>query len=257
MTQSKYLIRPVTAEDLKYMAPEDPIIPIENSLDICEFFYDTIQGEGSGIGYPAAFLRLQGCTLDCVWCDTEWRIGTRYALPTLFESMEAVDLITRFRKGHRLILTGGSPLKQQDRLVNFLVQFNERYGFTPVIEIENECTIIPSWGLFTFVDVWNNSPKLSSSGMKPFVRIKPAVLNWFSENCSSCWFKFVVSCEEDWQEIQMDFIDPGYIRVDQIILMPLGKTVEELSITRPIALELAIRHGARYSSREQVVLNEL
>ena len=42
-------------------------------LEISEFFCDTIQGENF-IGYPATFLRLQHCSLDCVWCNPR-RIG--------------------------------------------------------------------------------------------------------------------------------------------------------------------------------------
>ena len=34
-------------------------------LNIAECFCDTIQGENM-VGYPATFLRLQGCTLNCV-----------------------------------------------------------------------------------------------------------------------------------------------------------------------------------------------
>lgn len=254
--ESKYIIEPY---------PKDSNCPPHISevdgtiLDIVEFFYDTIQGEGVGMGIPAAFLRLQGCTLNCQWCDTDWRKGWRYTHAEIFIKIDESNLISRFQNGHRLILTGGSPLKQQDRLIWFLRMFRMRYDFLPVIELENECVLIPSSFLKTHISVWNNSPKLSSSGMKRQVRYKPEVLREmkYVNSTATVTYKFVITCEEDWQEIQMDFIDPGFVRHNQIILMPLGDTIAELEKHRPIALAMAIKHGVRYSTREQVILGEL
>jgi organic radical activating enzyme len=55
--------------------------PNEPFLNVAEFFMDTIQGENF-VGYPAAFLRLQNCTMGCLWCDTQevWRRGNPYTL---------------------------------------------------------------------------------------------------------------------------------------------------------------------------------
>ena len=143
-------------------------------------------------------------------------------------------------------------MKQQNNLCLFLEEFNDRYKFLPVIEIENECTLLPGNIFAGYIDVWNNSPKLSSSGMRKEVRIKPVVLKYLSSIASS-WFKFVVSGEDDWKEIQMDFIDPGYIRKDQIILMPLAYNLEELEKNRSAVIAMAIEYNVRYSSREQLV----
>lgn len=229
----------------------------KETLDIMEFFCDTIQGEGRNIGQPSAFLRLQGCTLDCVWCDTEWRLGGRFTFDRIFKLMEEpkFNLIGKFAMGHHLILTGGSPLKQQFSLMDFIDAFKRRYYFVPVIEVENECTLTPNYEMVNYVDVWNNSPKLSSSGMKRQVRYKPEVLKYMSEiEGHAVWYKFVVSCEEDWYEIEKDFLEPGYVKNWDIILMPLGATLEELEKNRPFVVDLALRKGVRYSTREQLVL---
>ena len=55
-------------------------------LEVAEFFYDTVQGEGINIGVPAAFIRFQHCSLDCQWCDTQevWRYGNPYTFDELF-----------------------------------------------------------------------------------------------------------------------------------------------------------------------------
>lgn len=222
-------------------------------LNVSEFFYDTIQGENF-IGYPAAFLRLQGCTLDCDWCDTEavWREGNPYSFDELFTLMEP-NLINKFNEGQHLILTGGSPLKQQFQLIMFLRKFQKKYGFLPFIEIENECTIMPSSQILSFIYRWNNSPKLSNSENSVHARYKPEVLKTLSSFDDS-WFKFVITCPEDWEEIQMDFLDPSLIKKDQIVLMPEGATRIEIEKNREMVVDMAIKHNVRYSTREHIIL---
>src|SRR5919108_515738 len=40
-------------------------------LRVTEIFH-SIQGESSWAGFPCTFIRLTGCPLRCVWCDTEY-----------------------------------------------------------------------------------------------------------------------------------------------------------------------------------------
>jgi len=41
------------------------------SLRIAETFF-SIQGEGPTAGLPAVFVRVQGCSVGCAWCDTKY-----------------------------------------------------------------------------------------------------------------------------------------------------------------------------------------
>lgn len=225
----------------------------EDKLAIAEMFCDTLQGEGVNTGVVSTFIRLQGCTLQCVWCDTldVWPIGNEYTFNEIFEMFEKVDLIEKFRKGQHMILTGGSPLKQQTRLIAFLEQFIEKYEFKPFIEIENEGVLEPLYKMIEFVDCWNNSPKLSNSGMKERVRLKPDIisqLNLFENS----WFKFVISNERDWEEIVKDYLP--LIDREKIILMPEGDTQEKLNERRGFVADLAIREGVRFSDRMHVTI---
>lgn len=224
-------------------------------LNVAEFFTDTIQGEGVYVGVPASFLRLQGCTQSCVFCDTKevWRFGNPYSIEELLNIVEESSVVERFKQGHHLVLTGGSPVLQQDALIEFIHRFIERFGFKPFIEIENECTIMPSEDLIDIVDCWNNSPKLENSKNPKNVRYRPEILKKLS-SLENSWFKFVVSTDEEWKEIKNDFIDKKLISKSQIVLMPLGADQEELGRNREYVVKMAVREGVRYSTREHIVL---
>ncbi len=224
-------------------------------INVAEFFTRTVQGEGINIGVPSAFLRVQGCTQNCAWCDSKdvRQQGNPYTFDELFQLMEQNGLIDDLKAGHHFVITGGSPVKQQDALISFLEVLEIQYGFVPYVEIENECTLMPLPAFEFLVKCWNNSPKLSNSGNPRQSRYQPAVLQELSSYKNS-WFKFVVEDETDWQEIQMDFLDPGLIQKDQIILMPVGRDIKELEQNRIPVVELAIKHGVRFTDRLHVTL---
>lgn len=224
-------------------------------LNVSEFFSNTIQGEGVSTGVPATFLRLQNCTLSCFWCDSTevWRQGNPYSIPELLKLIEESSLVEKFHSGQHLILTGGSPLLQQVPLIYLIEQFITRFGFKPYIEVENECVKQPLDGLIELVDQWNNSPKLNNSGMKVLLRYKPEVLT-FMNSLRNSWFKFVIENEEDWKEVERDFLETKFINKERVILMPCGDTQEKLNITRPIVADLACRENVRFSDRLHVTI---
>ncbi len=66
----------------------------------------SVQGEGILAGVPSSFLRLTGCNLRCVWCDSpesSWRpTGERQSLE---------EIVRWCREGPRhVVLTGGEPM---------------------------------------------------------------------------------------------------------------------------------------------------
>lgn len=229
-------------------------IPKGVSLFVAEMFGDTIQGENF-VGWPATFLRLQHCTLNCSWCDSEsvWRYGNPYSIQEICDIWEKEGFVDKFKNGQRLVLTGGSPLKQQLDLIELIELFIDRYGFKPYIEIENESVLPMHRKMIDYIDCWNNSPKLESSNNTLKARYKPEILRQLSTLRNS-WFKFVVIDENDWSEIKRDFLDTDLIRKDQIVLMPEGATKEELENTRELTVNIAIREGVRFSDREHVII---
>ena len=70
--------------------------------------YASIQGESSYAGRPCVFVRLTGCNLRCVWCDTEYAFydGQRRSVEDVVNEVQshAIDLVE---------ITGGEPLLQK------------------------------------------------------------------------------------------------------------------------------------------------
>lgn len=69
--------------------------------------FHSIQGESTHAGRPCTFVRLAGCPLRCIWCDTTYAFHAgRWML--VGEVLAAVD---RF-PGRLVEVTGGEPLAQ-------------------------------------------------------------------------------------------------------------------------------------------------
>lgn len=77
------------------------------TLKVHEIFY-SVQGESSRIGLPTVFVRLTGCPMRCVYCDTEYAFsgGSNMSLEQIMENVAGY--------GARYVtVTGGEPLAQK------------------------------------------------------------------------------------------------------------------------------------------------
>ncbi|HYH84887.1 MAG TPA: radical SAM protein, partial [Pyrinomonadaceae bacterium] len=80
---------------------------VSNMLRVTEIFR-SIQGESTHAGRPCAFVRLTGCPMRCVWCDSEYTF-------TGGEHVSIEDVMHEVRAfGCQLVeVTGGEPLAQK------------------------------------------------------------------------------------------------------------------------------------------------
>jgi 7-carboxy-7-deazaguanine synthase len=99
-------------------------------MQVTEIFR-SIQGESTFAGLPCTFVRLTGCNLRCVWCDTEYSFyGGR--------KMTLDEVLAQARKfGGKLVeITGGEPLLQEE--VYPLMDRLLGEGYTVMLETSGE-----------------------------------------------------------------------------------------------------------------------
>src|ERR1700693_2837474 len=75
-------------------------------MKVSEIFY-SIQGEGILAGIPSVFVRLSGCNLRCVWCDTPY---TSWNPEGREMSLDEILAAVRGYQATHVVLTGGEPL---------------------------------------------------------------------------------------------------------------------------------------------------
>ncbi len=96
------------------------------NLRITEIFL-SIQGESSHAGRPCSFVRLTGCPMRCIWCDSEYTFtgGDHVGFDDIFAKL------TDF--GCNLVeVTGGEPLAQKN-VYPFITELCDR-GYEILIE---------------------------------------------------------------------------------------------------------------------------
>ena len=216
-------------------------------MKIADLFY-SIQGEGSLVGVPSAFVRLSGCNLRCHWCDTpytSWKpTGEEMSLARIVEEVRA------FETNH-VVVTGGEPMLFQE--VVALTREFRAMGMH--ITIETAGTVFR--GLEC--DLMSISPKLANSVPEgPWatqhdrLRIQPGVLSKLMTNYDH-QLKFVVERPEDIEEIRQLLrtvaAEPG-----RVILMPEGTDRQVLRERSVWLADICKLEGFRFSPRLHVEL---
>jgi 7-carboxy-7-deazaguanine synthase len=98
-------------------------------LRVTEIFR-SIQGESTHAGRPCTFVRLTGCPMRCVWCDSEYTFtgGDHMSLDDVMQQVHAL--------GCKLVeVTGGEPLAQKQAFVLIGRLCDE--GFEVLVETGN------------------------------------------------------------------------------------------------------------------------
>ncbi|MEM0492808.1 MAG: radical SAM protein [Candidatus Thermoplasmatota archaeon] len=111
------------------------ILTIVLLMLVNEIFY-SIQGEGSWMGLPNIFIRLTGCNLRCLFCDTTYAYDQGFEM-SIDEIIKEVE-----RYPYRFIcITGGEPLIQQETLE--LIDNLVAKGYTICIETNGSISVKP------------------------------------------------------------------------------------------------------------------
>lgn len=216
---------------------------------ISEIFH-SLQGEGSLIGVPSAFIRTSGCNLRCSWCDTPYASWNPEGKQMSVD--EIVGTVELYAVQH-VVLTGGEPMIAPQ--ISDLASELKVLGYH--ITIETAGTVAPG-GIAC--DLASLSPKLLNSAPDKLVhaawhkrheaeRWKPAVISQWVKNYDY-QLKFVISQASDLEEVEGMLGKTGCeIPRHKVHLMPEARTPEALRAKAGWLAELCKKRGYRYAHR--------
>jgi organic radical activating enzyme len=165
-----------------------------------------------------------------------------------------------------IIWTGGEPTIKghQEAIVNFFRYWKSidpsvkkvlsggliyTDAVTAYSEIETNGTIEITDTLRVYIDQINCSPKLSNSGMTEKQRIVPEAIKNIMNSYRTYQFKFVISNEEDVQELFRDFVVPFSIPLTNVVCMPGLDDVANFEERTQFVLEMAKKYKFRGLTR--------
>ena len=156
---------------------------VGQELRITEIFH-SLQGEARTVGVPTVFVRLTGCPLRCVWCDTEYAFsgGEILELPQVLERVAAYGC-------DHVCVTGGEPLAQPECLELLSELCDQGYevsletsGALPIADVDPRVSRVmdlkaPDSGE-SHRNLWDNLAQLTQHDQVKFVISSRADYDW-------------------------------------------------------------------------------
>jgi 7-carboxy-7-deazaguanine synthase len=184
-------------------------------MRITEIFF-SIQGESTRAGEPCVFVRLTGCSLRCVYCDTKYSYagGRDMSLDDVLSTVAGYPA--------KLVeVTGGEPLEQDDvyPLMNSLLD----RGYSVMLETGGHVSI-------------DRVPKA-------VVKIIDIKCPDSHEGHTVCWdniglaephdeFKFVISSREDYEWSKGVYLDRLRSRKNAVLFSPSHDDLPAVDLAR-------------------------
>ena len=209
-------------------------------------------------------------------CDTEYAWAPVYRhlskLATADEMADRLmDLEPAFHDAEEgtwthLVLTGGEPMLSQAAIVDVLETLERRNNLPRYVTIETNGTQAPRAAFADFVErrygsgerewLWSASPKLRLSGEGWKAAIRPEVLAAYNALSPAGQLKYVVdgsaAAWDDVERATAAFRTAGVAW--EVMIMPLGATLDRLTETQTAIAEGAIERGYRFTPRLHVWL---
>ena len=201
-----------------------------SQVRITEIFH-SLQGESTRVGLPTVFIRLTGCPLRCVYCDTSYAFdgGRKMDIPAIIEQ-------TRTFGTAYVTVTGGEPLAQPECLLllagladsGFDVSL-ETSGAMPIDSVDPRISII--------MDL--KTPSSGECHRNLYENI--AQLKKIDE------VKFVIETEEDYQWCQSKLIE--YQLADRVTAVLFSPVYGKMNPTRLAEKIIADRLPVRFQTQ--------
>lgn len=221
-------------------------------MRISEIFY-SIQGEGRFLGVPSVFIRVSGCNLRCVWCDTpytSWKPeGKNWSLSKILSE------VAKYPTPH-VVVTGGEPLLAPE-IEELSSRLKQRGAH---LTIETAATLFKP----VAADLISMSPKLANSTpwkrergkfapMHERRRLNPAVIQKFL-HAHDYQLKFVVERRKDFAEIGEILAQLQGVDATQVMIMAQGTSTGELKRREKWIVESCKLFGYRFTPRLHIQL---
>ena len=199
-------------------------------MRITEIFF-SIQGESSHAGKPCVFVRLTGCSLRCVYCDTTYSYAGGQEMP-----LEGVLAEVGRHPAKLVEVTGGEPL-EQDEVYPLMNSLLDR-GYSVMLETGGHVSIerVP----------------------KPVIKIIDIKCPGSHEGHTVCWenidlaaphdeFKFVISTRADYDWSKAVYLEKLRHRSNVVLFSPSHDELPPVNLARwilddglPVRLQLQI-----------------
>jgi 7-carboxy-7-deazaguanine synthase len=207
-------------------------------MQITEIFR-SIQGESTYAGMPCIFVRLTGCNLRCIWCDTEYSFygGTKMSIDEVLVDVRRLSESVGRRAVNLVEITGGEPLLQKEvyPLIDRLLE--EQYRVLVETSGERFVGNLPE-AVVRILDV--KCPGSGEGGTFDMANL--AVLR------PSDQLKFVLASREDY-EFARQFICEHNLpaKVEALIFSPVFGNLEARSLAEWILEDgLPVRMGMQF-----------
>lgn len=216
----------------------------ERKMKVVELF-NSIDGEGRRAGELATFIRLFGCNISCVYCDSQYSCVAEEQGKLPFTEMSITQIVDKCKQlgSKNITLTGGEPLIHED--VKYLIMALSEEGFDVNIETNgavdlasyykegnlnnNEIVNIPK-----YKNVWYTIDyKCPASGMEDKMILSNFDVRHYKY--TNTVYKFVVGSKQDLDVAKR--IIQGYILTDEnlgnyIYLSPVFGDIEPKDIVK-------------------------
>lgn len=234
------------------MKAHNDVVPNGQRLRIAEIF-SSLQGEGIWVGTPSTFVRVSGCNLRCVWCDTPYASwhpeGPTMTIAQIADAVEAAGI-------DHVVLTGGEPMLFEP--IVMLSHALKDKGHT--ITVETAGTIYRDLPC----DLMSISPKLANSvpvenaawrkrhdADRLNFEVLQALIHRYRHQ-----LKFVVNPEsgDDLAEIERVLDRIGGIDPSCVLLMPEGTDSETLHRRAGMLVQPVMKRNWRLTQRLHIDL---
>lgn len=227
-----------------------PTTDPEAGLKLTEIFY-SLQGEALTAGLPTIFIRLTGCPLRCVYCDTEYAFvgGQRWGLNDILIHIQQYPC-------QRVCVTGGEPLAQPNAIVLMQRLIDAGYevsletsGALSVADVPGQVSKVmdlktPSSGEMT-KNLWDNLTHLTQHDQLKFVIMNQQDYDWAKQQVIThnlhhkvgvVWFSPMFCVDKD----MANTFDHTDIQTNQV--PPLAQQLADwiLSDALPVRLQLQL-----------------